>query len=560
MNTLPGDSSDAPMSPVPSLGPAISREYIPRADVGSANMLPPFGPPASRDDPQGSDQREPESFQEAPSDHDHALLQGEYGSEEVPDFLPEPEPEPEVSAPWLRLIDDEPTGDLEILDPEGSAGTDPPDEEVVTAAGPEALGVAFMERDPLDPDAPREDEAAAEWLPWAEASEEEPEEVGFGGAGAPIGLGSYGGSRMEFGDSADVDAELEFLEDDDPALETPAYDPGIASMEAAEGAAVSHLPDTDSGFSSEATPEIESREGEPEIEAAADLDLDAEAADVDADDDLVISPWSAASSWEAPANPWEEPAAALDPEDVDPGFLPLDPSAETGAGQELGSSLPWLEPEDEQALENAASDGGSDARWILEEEPSLAEEEYGTGGIRAEAPELPASEAPDDELPSDLDREELPGGAFSGYGDFSVRDDEEFASGPLSFAATPLAFPETGGDFAGDLAAGPADEEAETLAYDPFGTSDEEVDAAAAPPWAEDEPAGAGDAPSDPAAAEGYASAMGEVAERLERIAASLRSRRPADLVAGGSDPLELLVAGFVLGYAQGSRRRGAPD
>ncbi len=51
--------------------------------------------------------------------------------------------------------------------------------------------------------------------------------------------------------------------------------------------------------------------------------------------------------------------------------------------------------------------------------------------------------------------------------------------------------------------------------------------------------------------------ALAEVADRLERIAQSLRER-PGDVLAGGdgaADPLELLITGFALGYAQGRGR-----
>ncbi|HEX2090855.1 MAG TPA: hypothetical protein VHG28_00580 [Longimicrobiaceae bacterium] len=55
-----------------------------------------------------------------------------------------------------------------------------------------------------------------------------------------------------------------------------------------------------------------------------------------------------------------------------------------------------------------------------------------------------------------------------------------------------------------------------------------------------------------------HADAFAEVADRLERIVRSLREN-PSEVLAGGEgrDPLELLVTGFVLGYAQG-RNRGA--
>ena len=53
---------------------------------------------------------------------------------------------------------------------------------------------------------------------------------------------------------------------------------------------------------------------------------------------------------------------------------------------------------------------------------------------------------------------------------------------------------------------------------------------------------------------------LAEVANRLERIAGVLRSGTPADLLAFGRqvrDPLELLVAGFALGYVEGQRAGG---
>ncbi|MEW5928927.1 MAG: hypothetical protein AB1941_15810 [Gemmatimonadota bacterium] len=54
----------------------------------------------------------------------------------------------------------------------------------------------------------------------------------------------------------------------------------------------------------------------------------------------------------------------------------------------------------------------------------------------------------------------------------------------------------------------------------------------------------------------GTADALAKVAERLEGIARRLREQ-PDEVLAGGAgtDPLELLVTGFALGYAQGRRR-----
>src|SRR5690606_41911810 len=46
---------------------------------------------------------------------------------------------------------------------------------------------------------------------------------------------------------------------------------------------------------------------------------------------------------------------------------------------------------------------------------------------------------------------------------------------------------------------------------------------------------------------------MVEVAERLERIAGALRSGRPLEAAEQG-DPLQLLITGYALGYAQARR------
>lgn len=61
---------------------------------------------------------------------------------------------------------------------------------------------------------------------------------------------------------------------------------------------------------------------------------------------------------------------------------------------------------------------------------------------------------------------------------------------------------------------------------------------------------------------EALADAVGEVADRLERIAASLRQRPVAELLsgAGPADPLDLLITGFVLGYSQRPRRPADAD
>jgi hypothetical protein len=66
--------------------------------------------------------------------------------------------------------------------------------------------------------------------------------------------------------------------------------------------------------------------------------------------------------------------------------------------------------------------------------------------------------------------------------------------------------------------------------------------------------------PETPQKEDPLAAGLVEVAERLEGVAASLRGRSVAELLADGADrdPLELLLTGFVLGHA--SRRREAVE
>lgn len=58
--------------------------------------------------------------------------------------------------------------------------------------------------------------------------------------------------------------------------------------------------------------------------------------------------------------------------------------------------------------------------------------------------------------------------------------------------------------------------------------------------------------------ADAPASPLHDVAARLEEIAASLRTRTPAELLSGASDPLEIMIAGYVLGYTRGATGPGS--
>ena len=66
--------------------------------------------------------------------------------------------------------------------------------------------------------------------------------------------------------------------------------------------------------------------------------------------------------------------------------------------------------------------------------------------------------------------------------------------------------------------------------------------------------AGAGTAPAASPQDAALAASLAGVADRLEAAARALRERPAAFLAGGGDDPLELLLAGFALGYLQGNR------
>jgi hypothetical protein len=51
-------------------------------------------------------------------------------------------------------------------------------------------------------------------------------------------------------------------------------------------------------------------------------------------------------------------------------------------------------------------------------------------------------------------------------------------------------------------------------------------------------------------------SALNEVADRLDRIARSLRSGNPVDALDQG-DPLQLLITGYALGYSEARKGQG---
>ncbi|HEX7240919.1 MAG TPA: hypothetical protein VF263_11675 [Longimicrobiaceae bacterium] len=229
--------------------------------------------------------------------------------------------------------------------------------------------------------------------------------------------------------------------------------------------------------------------------------------------------------------PWED--AGLEPEPV-----PAAPSAEE-------ADLPWLssdmlEPAAESAPEPAASAPGDDEEdipaWLSfvesgEEAPAAApapepyEEPWApSGATEADAPAAlePWAEAPRGE-------EEVEEERFAAEESFSMSEDRGAFAEPEE----------------SDVVSGLEDYLAGTEA-----TAAEEAYSPGAAEYVDAPEDASGDA--EPA----MAGALAEVADRLEGIARALRER-PGEVLAGGADrdPLELLVAGFVLGYAQGRGR-----
>lgn len=187
-------------------------------------------------------------------------------------------------------------------------------------------------------------------------------------------------------------------------------------------------------------------------------------------------------------------------------------------------AVEWAEatPEPAQADATAASDPADSSLWSLDAPEA------------AEPPVLAESVA------------ELTFDSAAAAADAEPSFDITLDDGALTFAASE---PEpAAADAAAPAAADPfvADEEAVIAAEpDPFtAAAVHEAESAAAPTDAEPAAASVGTAASG---------VFADVAARLEDIARTLRDR-PDDLLSGGaSDPLALLVAGYVMGY--GARR-----
>jgi hypothetical protein len=470
MTTFPGDASDVPQQSVPPLGPAVSREYVPRTDVGAANMLPPFVPPSPHEErPEQLVSEEPEMAPAA------AVVEAQ-GDDPVmvEDLEQAPEPSLDSSPPWLQLVEDR---EAEV-EAESEARFEFEDEPV-TAAGPEALGVAFLGMEEEEEEAGAE----AEWLPWAEAADDEAEADARAGEPAPAQEDDWSGAA--------ADSELEISPWSPSAWSESASEPAGSPPELPQLDAELH--DDLPTFGSEAEPPPTADFDEVLPDPATSWREDAQAA---SESPMESEPEMAAPWIEDLAEPaGERHGAESNSEPVAPWIQDLDEPAEESGEAEPAVSAPWLQEISGPESEAGDLDSEFDAPWVQE----LADAAEEAGGEDAEAAWLA-----EDEAGSPLD---LTGGAFSGYGDFGTE--------AIEAAAAP--------------------------AWSAGGDADSEVSAAA----------GGG----HPSSASALDTAIDEVAERLERIAASLRSRGAAGLSAQAADPLELLIAGFVMGYSHASRR-----
>jgi hypothetical protein len=231
------------------------------------------------------------------------------------------------------------------------------------------------------------------------------------------------------------------------------------------------------------------------------------------------------------------------------------PAAETQPADEQPTEEPWASWEAQPATDEAPAPAASfdapaaapadDLPWL-----TVADDEQAAVPITAEEPSSPP-----------VEDEEMPAWMTWGGGD-EAEASAPVAEEPFGAAAEPAAEEEPvvgeeawSVEFATEEAVNegaPAVDDAVAGMEDFYaGAENAAAEEALYAPSVEAE--------AEPASAlpAGAAEALGEVADRLERIARALRER-PQEVLAGGdgADPLELLVTGFALGYAQG--RRGA--
>jgi hypothetical protein len=237
--------------------------------------------------------------------------------------------------------------------------------------------------------------------------------------------------------------------------------------------------------------------------------------------------------------PAPAPAAASEPEasaDEASGDAPLDflgaeteaPAAAADFDAPGSEDLPWLEL---PSGSRVTADDEIDAEAPADPADAPAAE-FATEPAEATATPAPATEPE--------------GGAFPDWLAWDTRDSDRAAE---EIADEPRA------SWADDVVVGEDLMEMEyaATAVDEDDDEDQPPLAGAAEDWAADEAVRAPGAGIDAALGD----ALAGVAARLERLAETLRER-PGDLLSGdSSDPLDLLIAGYALGLAQGRARGG---
>lgn len=194
-----------------------------------------------------------------------------------------------------------------------------------------------------------------------------------------------------------------------------------------------------------------------------------------------------------------------------------------------------------------------------EDDRSVAADAVEEGALRTDGEPFAdaGADAADDAVPGGFAE-----GAYDGS-DGAAQPDQGAGTTPGEGAAA-HSFAASGSYADADADADPVDADhlwvPETAAMEPVVDRVDGEDHASAVAEAEDMASGGADADSDPSddAAGAPASPLHDVAARLEEIAASLRTRTPAELLSGASDPLEIMIAGYVLGYTRGASGAGS--
>jgi hypothetical protein len=270
-----------------------------------------------------------------------------------------------------------------------------------------------------------------------------------------------------------------------------------------------------------------------------------------------------------PAEPAPE-AAAPEPADDEPRaeHADFDYGADESAGAGYSTTLPEEEaPEAGPDFGDAAEDlpwldlaPGARTSGADEESGRYEPEPFRPEPLEAEPFDLTAMDAQGGGEAGTQHGTPAENGAFPDWLAWDAQDATEAEAEIAEAAPEPWAEDVIPGDDFMQMEAAAQDSAADAAPWTedlPVGDGSLEVDLPGPGDEVEERPSPA--ASASPAATAGpvaidaaAAEALAEVAGRLERIARTLRDD-PGDLLAGGSaDPLDLLVAGYALGLAQG--------